>query len=162
MLALGAGVEGVFMERDPTAVRTAVPSNDSSESLADDLLRGAEAIAAFVGLDIRQAFYGLQRGYIPAVKDGHIWVTTKSRLRRHYDEGCYQPRSRDTAAEPAAAASPCRKPPAIRFSRSAFASLHRSRSSAEAVLTNAASRIGNASRPVRLIVHTYHSLTARF
>ena len=50
---------------------------------------------------------------------------------------------------------------ASRLSRSAFESLHRSRSSAEAALTNAASKIGNASRAVRLIVciiSKYHPL----
>jgi hypothetical protein len=75
---------------------------DDGDSLADDLLRGANAIAAFLGLDRRQAFYFLQKGSIPAVKEGSVWVTTKSRLRRHYNEGLYRPppkRDLSTSAE---------------------------------------------------------------
>jgi hypothetical protein len=64
---------------------------DAAESLADDLLRGAEAIGAFIGLEPRQAFYGLQAGNIPAVKEGNTWVSTKSRLRKHYNESRYEP-----------------------------------------------------------------------
>jgi hypothetical protein len=65
--------------------------HNAGESLAGDILRGADAIAAFLGLGRRQAFYFLQKGEIPAVKEGSAWVTTKSRLRRHYNEGRYQP-----------------------------------------------------------------------
>jgi hypothetical protein len=65
--------------------------NSAGESLANDILRGADAIAAFLGLSLRQAFHFLQRGQIPAVKEGSAWVTTKSRLIRHYNEDRYQP-----------------------------------------------------------------------
>ena len=65
--------------------------DDDGESLAGDLLRGADAIAGFLGLSLRQAFYGLQTGAIPAVKENSVWISTKSRLRRHYNEGRYQP-----------------------------------------------------------------------
>jgi hypothetical protein len=61
------------------------------ESLAGDILRGADAIAAFLGLGRRQAFYFLQKGEIPAVKEGSVWVSTKSRLRKHYNESRYEP-----------------------------------------------------------------------
>jgi hypothetical protein len=43
---------------------------DADESLAGDLIRGADAIAEFLGLSRRQAFHGLQRGHIVAVKEG--------------------------------------------------------------------------------------------
>jgi hypothetical protein len=71
--------------------------DDAAQSLADDLLRGAEAIGAFIGLKPRQAFHGLQAGSIPAVKEGGTWVSTKSRLRKHYNESRYE-RPADAAA----------------------------------------------------------------
>lgn len=57
---------------------------DDGESLAHDLLRGAAKIGAFIGLDPRQTFHGLQRGHIPATKEGKTWVGSKTRLREHY------------------------------------------------------------------------------
>jgi hypothetical protein len=70
-------------------------ADPDGESLAGDILRGADAIAAFLGLDRRQAFHllqmGVERGGIPAVKEGSTWTALKSRLRRHYNEGRYQP-----------------------------------------------------------------------
>jgi hypothetical protein len=65
--------------------------HNAGESLAGDILRGADAIAGFLGLSLRQAFYGLQTGAIPAVKENSAWVTTKTRLIRHYNEGRYRP-----------------------------------------------------------------------
>jgi hypothetical protein len=72
--------------------------HNAGESLAGDILRGADAIAAFLGLGRRQAFYFLQKGEIPAVKEGSAWVTTKSRLIRHYNEGRYRPAKRDLSS----------------------------------------------------------------
>jgi len=63
----------------------------AAELLANDLLRGAAKIGAFIGLGLRETFYGLQEGHIPATKEGKTWVTTKSRLRRHYNEERYEP-----------------------------------------------------------------------
>jgi hypothetical protein len=59
-------------------------SNNDSETLAAEILRGAQAIGDFVGLDVRKCFYGLERGHIPAIKEGTTWVSTKTRLRKHY------------------------------------------------------------------------------
>jgi hypothetical protein len=59
---------------------------DAGESLADDLLRGAGAIGAFIGLGLRETFYGLQEGHIPARKEGRTWVSSKTVLRKHYTE----------------------------------------------------------------------------
>jgi hypothetical protein len=59
---------------------------DANESLADDLLRGAKKIGAFIGLPIRETFYGLQEGHIPATKEGRTWVSSKNRLRKHYTD----------------------------------------------------------------------------
>jgi hypothetical protein len=58
--------------------------HDAAESLADDLLRGAEAIGAFIGLKKRQAFHGLQNGHIPGQKEGGTWVSSKTVLCKHY------------------------------------------------------------------------------
>jgi hypothetical protein len=55
------------------------------ETLADDLLIGAQAIADFTGLALRKTFYMLERQYLPAKKCGHIWTTTRSALRRHFN-----------------------------------------------------------------------------
>jgi hypothetical protein len=55
------------------------------DDLAADILHGAQAIADYIGVDLRRAFYLLQHGYIPAVKTGATWTSTKSRLRRHFN-----------------------------------------------------------------------------
>jgi hypothetical protein len=60
--------------------------HDAGESLADDLLRGAGAIGAFIGLGLRETFYGLQEGHIPGRKEGRTWVSSKTVLRKHYTE----------------------------------------------------------------------------
>lgn len=59
--------------------QTAVP-----ETLADDILWGAQAIADEIGVELRQCFHLLEQGYIPATKTGRTWTTTRSRLRRHF------------------------------------------------------------------------------
>ena len=66
-------------------------------NLADDLLRGAEAISDFIGESLRKTYYGLERGYIPAGKQGETWIGSKARLREHY--------SRLTAGPPQAVAA---------------------------------------------------------
>jgi len=70
----------------PTNIEAADPT------LADDLLWGAAAIAKFIGVKVRRAFYLLEKGLIPArklgkseEKKGSTWVTTKTRLRRHFN-----------------------------------------------------------------------------
>jgi hypothetical protein len=55
------------------------------ERLADDLIwgiRGPHGIAAFLGIDVRRAYYLIQRGAIPTKKIGHrTIVASRSRLR---------------------------------------------------------------------------------
>jgi hypothetical protein len=53
-------------------------------SLGDDLLRGISAIAAFIGVDDRRAYYLAENKYIPVGKEGAIWIGLKSELRGHY------------------------------------------------------------------------------
>jgi hypothetical protein len=56
-------------------------------TLASDVLRGCPAIAQFIGLPERQTFYLLQRGHLPARKEGRkVWVASKANLRAFYSE----------------------------------------------------------------------------
>jgi hypothetical protein len=52
------------------------------------LLRGAPEIARAIGVTPRRAYWLLERGVLPATKEGNIWVSTLDRLRRFY-EGDY-------------------------------------------------------------------------
>jgi hypothetical protein len=59
-------------------------SETATGTLADDLLKGADAIGAFLGEDRRRAFYLCERGLIPCGKEGATWVASKQALRAHY------------------------------------------------------------------------------
>jgi hypothetical protein len=61
-------------------------ADQSEENLASDVLRGCASIAAYVGLPERRTFTGLQEGWLPGWKEGHLWVSTRSRLNHHYRE----------------------------------------------------------------------------
>jgi hypothetical protein len=56
-----------------------------SADLAGDLLRGVPAIAKFIGLPVRTAYYELERKKIPGFKSGKLWIARKSTLRRHFE-----------------------------------------------------------------------------
>jgi hypothetical protein len=58
--------------------------DDQDHTLANDILRGAEAIGAEVGLNARRAFAGLQAGWLPGWKEGGLWCSTRSALKAHY------------------------------------------------------------------------------
>ena len=58
--------------------------SDDAETLASDLLRGADAIGEFLGVSPRRAFDLLDSGSIPAGNEGKVWVASKSALREHY------------------------------------------------------------------------------
>jgi hypothetical protein len=58
-------------------------TNSSSDQL--DTLVGAQAIADYANLDVRQAFYLLQRGELPGRKLGKLWISTKSAIRRRIE-----------------------------------------------------------------------------
>lgn len=55
----------------------------SDYALADDLAWGAAAIACEIGLPIRQTFYCLEAGLLPACKVGRRWVGSKRALRAY-------------------------------------------------------------------------------
>ena len=54
--------------------------------LSSDLIWGAAAIADEIGLTLRQAQHQLDRGILPAGKQGRTWVASKQRLRQHFDD----------------------------------------------------------------------------
>jgi hypothetical protein len=78
-----------------------VSDTSLADSLASDILRGAKAIADYIGMNERDTYDKLEKGYLPANKEGSIWVSTKSRLTQHYNEDRYVPPPRDEAASAA-------------------------------------------------------------
>jgi hypothetical protein len=52
--------------------------------LADDLLTGADAIAAFLGWNKRVTFYACEKQHIPAFKVGKKWCARKSSLKQFF------------------------------------------------------------------------------
>lgn len=65
--------------------RLGVTAPPAETTLAGDLLPGAEKISEYTGIPVRQVFYQLQRGFLPAVKLGRLWVGSKKRLRAHFN-----------------------------------------------------------------------------
>jgi hypothetical protein len=53
-------------------------------TLRDDIIRGASAIAAEIGVTRRKAFYLLENERLPAAKEQGVWISSRSALRRHY------------------------------------------------------------------------------
>jgi hypothetical protein len=53
-------------------------------TLRDDIVRGASAIAAEIGVTRRKAFYLLENKRLPAAKEQGVWISSRSALRRHY------------------------------------------------------------------------------
>jgi hypothetical protein len=49
------------------------------------VLRGAAAIGRVIGVNPRRAYWLLERGVLPAVKEGSTWTSTLDRLRRFYE-----------------------------------------------------------------------------
>lgn len=60
-------------------------STVKDEALANDLLRGIPAIAAFIGQPERITYYQAEKGFIPCGKTGGNWIASKRRLRAFYD-----------------------------------------------------------------------------
>lgn len=59
-------------------------TNDNE--LAEDLLTGVEAIAAFTGLTRREVYHLAPKGKLPVFKVGdRKWCARKSTLRRHIE-----------------------------------------------------------------------------
>jgi hypothetical protein len=60
---------------DPTTPET---------TIADDVLRGVEAIASFIGEDRHRTNRLCAGGLIPAGKQGAAWIASKRALRAYY------------------------------------------------------------------------------
>ena len=54
--------------------------------LKDDKLKGAKAIAEFLGEDERRVFYMLEKNQIPGFKYGGLWNARKSTLVKHIEK----------------------------------------------------------------------------
>jgi hypothetical protein len=55
-----------------------------NEMLAGDLLHGVKAIAEFLGIPERHAFYQIENDNIPVTRMGRKIVGSKSALRKHF------------------------------------------------------------------------------
>jgi len=72
----------------------------SKPQLADDILRGAKAIAEFTGLKVHQVEYLLKNGNLPAKRVGKVWFTTCSELDDFFRGGrCAGPTSSSDSRE---------------------------------------------------------------
>lgn len=62
------------------------PTQIDAASLAGDILKGATAIAEFIGTTDRAALHLCYTGQVPAFKRGGQWCMRKSRYRRHLED----------------------------------------------------------------------------
>jgi hypothetical protein len=56
------------------------PNTKRLPELSDDLIWGAAPIATHIGRSLRQTYYLLERGQIPAKKIGGTWLASKRKL----------------------------------------------------------------------------------
>jgi hypothetical protein len=56
------------------------------ETLGADLLRGAPQIAAFIGAPVKDVYYQLSTGQLPAGKIGSNWIASKKAIRSFYEK----------------------------------------------------------------------------
>lgn len=64
---------------------SSVDRSETPETLADEVLWGAQEIADFIRRNKRQTYHLLEQGHISADKCGAVWTSTKSRVRRRFD-----------------------------------------------------------------------------
>lgn len=53
-------------------------------ALADDIMRGMDPIAAFLGVSLYRAYRLAEGGQIPVTKEGGVWIGLKTVLKEHY------------------------------------------------------------------------------
>jgi len=56
----------------------------AQETNSLDLIWGASAIAAEIGVDPRKAFWMLEQGTLPAKRVGRRWVVSRAKLREFF------------------------------------------------------------------------------
>ena len=66
--------------------------DNSSATLADDMLYGASAIAGYLGIPRRKAFYLLEHGRLPAGKLGRQYVASRAALQAYFGRIAHQPK----------------------------------------------------------------------
>jgi hypothetical protein len=59
--------------------------DESQTSLRDDILKGIDAIAEFIGEDFWRTQRLCTKKAIPAAKMQGRWIASKRKLRAHYD-----------------------------------------------------------------------------
>jgi hypothetical protein len=59
-------------QRLPTITTRGEAMKPANDNLADDVLKGAEAIAAYLGEDTRSVFYQIRKGTLPHYRCGGI------------------------------------------------------------------------------------------
>jgi hypothetical protein len=72
-------------QQDSASTELVAHDNAADVRLRDDLIFGAKAIAAELGLGQRRVFYLLESKHLPAMKAGRIWVASRRRLRAHFN-----------------------------------------------------------------------------
>ena len=60
-------------------------TDEKSDTLKGEILKGCKEIANFINESERTTFYMLEKGQLPATKIGRKWRTTKTRIRKHLD-----------------------------------------------------------------------------
>jgi hypothetical protein len=65
----------------PAAITAAL---GTPETIAEDKLEGCPEIGAFIGKTPRETLWAIERGWLPAWREGHKWCALKSVLRKHY------------------------------------------------------------------------------
>jgi hypothetical protein len=69
----------------PAAI-AAAKGETPETTIADDVLRGCPKIGQYIGKSPRETLWAIERGRIPAWREGHTWCALKSALRKHYAE----------------------------------------------------------------------------
>jgi hypothetical protein len=67
-------------------VAIAAAKGETPETIADDKLEGCPEIGTFIGKTARETLWAIERGRLPAWREGHKWCALKSALRKHYAE----------------------------------------------------------------------------
>jgi hypothetical protein len=57
---------------------------ETTTSLKDDLLYGADAIARYLGKKRWWVYYAVAKGYLPVGHSGQTLISSKSELDRHF------------------------------------------------------------------------------
>jgi hypothetical protein len=67
------------------------PLAEAIGSIADDVLRGCPAIGGYIGKNPRETLWAVERGWLPAWREGKVWCASKAALRRHYADLASKP-----------------------------------------------------------------------